>query len=312
MEKVTPSRGDLFPVAVATVASLALYYRQALLLLRKVGEVFGGVLDTGGPAVPLAGLLFVLMFMALRWGEFQRLLADRRRDTPLSALGVAMAVIPLPPLLLFGSALLGSYVYAAVALATAWVGVAVALRPSVFRFLWPYLLAYVAAIGSVSVLTTVAGDPLAVVVASLSSAMTWLFQLPVQWSSVYIHFVAAGNSPVSLYISQECSGIASISIFLLLMGLMHLDVRPSSRVSLAFALGGAVLFVVLNSLRVVAVIWGGSAGGTDFMWSLHGWVGYAFYIAGYSLLVLLYMRAKRQVRSGPPGRPPSRDSPIRV
>lgn len=302
--KSGPSRSSLTPIVVATGVSLVLYSQQALLLLLKVGEVFEGVFDTSVPAFPLAGMLFVLIFMSLRRREFTMLLAVRERNLPIAVTGIAMALLPMPTLLVFGRILSGSYVFAAVALALCWAGVAAAMRPSVFKFLLPYLLFYVFAVGSVSLLTISIGDPLAVVVAAISSAITHVLGLPVQWSSVYIEFVAAGGNPVNLYISQECSGIASIAIFLLVIGLMHLDVKPKLSTSLLFALGGAVLFILLNALRVVVVIWGGILGGSDLMWSLHGWVGYAFYILGYALLVVLYVRAKIKTSHGVSKHPP--------
>jgi exosortase/archaeosortase family protein len=285
---------DLYPLVVATAVSLLVYSQQALLLLTKVDEVFAGVFDTSVPAFPLAGMLFVLVFMFLRRGELAALLAERGRDGATTAAGVALAVAPLPVVLLAGGAVGGSYVFAAFALATCWVGVAAAVRPPVFRFLWPYLVAYMAAVGSVSALTAAYGDPLAAVVAAVSRGITALLGLQVRWSSVYMSFTAAGGTPVSLYISQECSGVASISIFLLLMGLMHLDVRPKVTKTLVVGAFGALLFVFLNAVRVVALVAGGIYGGTGLLWSLHGWIGYVLYVAGYAAILLLYMKGTPQ------------------
>lgn len=272
----------------ATAISLGLYSSQALLLLLKLGEVLGGVFDTSVPAFPLAGMLFVLIFIALRRKELERLMRSGERKNWITATGVVMTFLPLLALRASGSLLSGSYVFAAIALTTCWVGVMVALRPSVFRFFIPYLLFYVAAIGSVSLLTSTLGDPLAAVVASISEGVTTAAGLPVHWSSVYMTFVAAGGSQVSLYISQECSGIASVSIFLLLMGLMYLDLKPRAGTAVLTAALGFLLFVILNSLRVVTIIVGGIYGGTDLLWNLHGWVGYVYYIIGYAAILLFF------------------------
>ncbi|MDG6951777.1 MAG: exosortase/archaeosortase family protein, partial [Nitrososphaerota archaeon] len=181
------------------------------------------------------------------------------------------------------------YSYAAMALATGWVGVLLAVRPASLSFLWPYLLAFLLAVGTVGLLTTAFGDPLAVVVASISRVMTSALGLSVTWTSVYMSFTAAGGVPMSLYISQECSGMASMSIFLLLIVLMHLDVRPSLGVTAMFAVGGSVLFILLNSLRVVVLILGGIYYGEGVLWNLHGWLGYVLYVAGYMVILLLYI-----------------------
>ena len=304
MERRSTASGWLPQLAAATVVSLALYYPQALLLLLKLGEVFGGVFDTSVPAFPLAGMFFVVIFIALRRDEFLRRLEARGRDAAVASLGVALAALPLVPLLAAGQLFAGSYAYAAVALASCWVGVLAVVRPSTLGFLWPYLALFVAAVGSVSLLTAVAGDPLAIVVASVSGAMTWLFGLPVQWSSVFITFSPAGSGPIELFISQECSGIASVSIFLLLVGLMHLDMGATRRSTVVMAAGGTALFVFLNAARVVVLIAGGIYGGQDLLWSLHGWVGYEFYIMGNSFLLLVYTRTTGAVAR--PGQPSAR------
>jgi exosortase/archaeosortase family protein len=280
----------VFPMTIATAVSLALYYQQAFLLLLKVGEVVNGVFDTSVPAFPLAGMLFVVMFIGLRRDEFFRSLGQGGWDGFVAVPGAAMAVLPYIALMLSGSSLSTSYSFAAIALTTSWVGVMTLLRPATLRFLWPYLLAYLLAIGSVGMLTTVFGDPLATVVASVTRTITWLLRIPVSWTSVYISFSASGGSPVSLYISQECSGMASVAVFLLLIALMHLDIRPTLMTSVFFALGGSLLFILLNSLRVVILIVAGIYYSQALLWNLHGWVGYVFYILGYIVLLATYFR----------------------
>ena len=289
MNKPGPTLNKLYPLVVATAVSLTLYSQQALLLLLKVGEVFNGVFDTSVPAFPLAGMFFVVVFIALRKDEFVESLRPRAWDAGIGVLGIVMAVVPLVALLGAGGALDGSYSYAAMALATGWVGVLLAVRPASLSFLWPYLLAFLLAVGTVGLLTTAFGDPLAVVVASISRVMTSALGLSVTWTSVYMSFTAAGGVPMSLYISQECSGMASMSIFLLLIVLMHLDVRPSLGVTAMFAVGGSVLFILLNSLRVVVLILGGIYYGEGVLWNLHGWLGYVLYVAGYMVILLLYI-----------------------
>jgi exosortase/archaeosortase family protein len=108
--------------------------------------------------------------------------------------------------------------------------------------------------------------------------------------SASLTFVSSAGQPFSLCISQECSGIASISIFLLLMALMYMDIRPRGYVSVLFAAAGSLLFLFLNSLGVVFIVLGGIVGGACLMWSLHGWVGYVLYVAGCTGIVLVYTR----------------------
>lgn len=292
MSRAEAGLAKFLPLIVATALTPVIYVRQAQMLLLKVGEVLTGVFDTSVPAFPLAGMLFSLVFLAFRRREFEALLSDGRRDARVSVAGVAIALMPLLVTLLLGSAT-SSYAFAGVAVVTSWVGLVIALRPSLLRFLSPYLAIYLTAVGAVGILTTAFGDPLADVVAWISQGITTILQVPVQWSSVYLSFIAAGGNQVNLYISQECSGIASISIFLLVLALMHLDMKTSLRVSAAFAVGGSLLFLVLNSLRVVALVVAGVTAGEEAMWNLHGWLGYLLYIVGYLTLLIIYVRVRR-------------------
>ncbi|HEV2139153.1 MAG TPA: exosortase/archaeosortase family protein [Nitrososphaerales archaeon] len=286
-------------MVLASAFTLVVYGQEVLKLLLKADEVFSGVFDTSVPTYPLVGILFLLVFAAIRRQEFARQMADNGRRPIVSISGIFVALLPLAALLLSGWTLVDSYAFDGISLVACWVGAMVALRPSLVSFLFSYLVIYVAAVGSVDLLTTYLGDPLSGGVALISSFFTWVLRAPVEWSSTSLDFVAAGGQPVSLYISQECSGIASISIFLLLMGLMHLDIKPRPRVSIAFAFGGSSLFLVLNSIRVVMVIEGGIAGGVGLMWSLHGWVGYPLYVLGYAAIVLAYMKRGALVDGGP-------------
>jgi exosortase/archaeosortase family protein len=288
----------ILPLAAASAFSLLVYGQYAVRLGLKIDEVFNGVFDTSVPAYPIAGMLFVAAFAGIRWRELRVLLSDVSRNRAGSSLGVAMAVLPAFIGFAFASSLGSSYSFAGVAIATSWAGVVVALRPSSFRFLLQYLLVYVISVGSVGALTAALGDPLSGAVASVSSAITILLRIPVVWSSTSFSFVSPTGQPFSLYISQECSGMASISIFLLLIALMHLDLRPRAWVSLLFGAAGSLLFLILNSFRVVFIVLGGIVGGADLMWSLHGWVGYVLYLAGYTGIALLYTRtvAKQKLK----------------
>lgn len=311
MDSHRPTGSHLLPVAVATAVSLGLYWRQALLLLLKVGEVFGGVFDTSVPAFPLAGMLFVLMFIWLRRKEFSDSFAGARPGRRTGAVGAAMVFLPLLPLFLWGKELAGSYSFAAVALTTCWVGALAILKPRTLKFLWPYLVSYLLAIGSVGLLTGAFGDPLATVVADISRAITSALSLPVTWTSVNMSFPTAGGSAMTLYISQECSGVASMAVFVLLVAMMHLDFRPTMWVSVIIAAGGSALFLLLNSLRVVVLIIGGIYYGQDVLWNLHGWVGYVFYVAGYAALLLVFLRAARPGTEARLANPGQGDSPER-
>jgi exosortase/archaeosortase family protein len=284
----------LLSALASTAVTLALYWKLAALLLSKIGEVANGVFDTSVPAYPLAGMLFLCFFLLLRADELFKSIERADVELFLRTCGLVIALLPMFMLFASGLNLEYSYSFAGVALVMSWFGVVIALRPSLFRFFTPYLIAYVIAVGAVDMITVYLGDPLAIVVAYISRVITHIFNIPVVWSFTSFSFRAAGGVPVNLYISQECSGIASISIFILLIGLMHTDTKSAKKHTLIYAAVGAILFLFLNSARVVIVALGGIEGGLAMMWSLHGWVGYALYTAGYATIASLYIRGGKQ------------------
>lgn len=277
-------RATLGLPAVAATVSVVLYFPEAI-------RLFYWGFTSYEIALPLAGLLFVWIFVSLKRQEFAGLVNTRGWNPALAAVGTGMVAVPYLPLLLDPS--LGysySYAYAGVAICSCWVGIMVILEPHTLRFLWPYLAAYTVTVGSATVLATVAGDPLSYIVADVGSVMTSVSGLQVHWSSVFFSFTAAGGHPVNLYISEGCSGTVSVSMVFLLIGLMYLDKKGSPRATLALTAGGTLLFVFLNALRVYTIALGGIYGGAGLLSFFHQWAGYAFYAVGYSVIILLYTR----------------------
>lgn len=298
--KAGTKRGLLALPVIAAIASVALYSSQAT-------QLFYLGLTNYDAGLPLAGLAFIWVFIALRRHEFVSLLKVRKWSATSAAAGATLVVIPYLPVLL-GYPLAYTYAYSGVAIATCWVGVMVLLEPKTFRFVLPYLGAYGAAVGTATYLDSVAGDPLANVVAGISKAMTSLTGLQVQWSSVFFTFNAAGGKAVTFFISQECSGTVSVSLFLLLLGLMYLDSGGQPRTTIALAVGGTFLFIFLNALRVYTMIVGGIFVSLGLLDSLHQWVGYVYYAIGYSVIILLYTRQRRKGESTWTGHPVREDA----
>ncbi|MDA4126929.1 MAG: archaeosortase/exosortase family protein [Thaumarchaeota archaeon] len=277
-------------VVVATSATLLLYWVQAILLFSKAAQVVVGVFDTSVPAYPLVGMFFVGFFLYLRRSEMGKDSAPSKRSPSVRVLGLLVALLPLGFTITLQNPFLNSYAFAGVALVAGWFGLILFLRPTAFKLLTPYLLIYVVAVTSVDAVTITLGDPLSSIEASISAVGTFLVGLPVQWSSTSLQFTALNGQAVALYISEECSGAASISIFLLLVALAHLDLKTELRKTFIIASVGTVALLVVNAVRVVIVIGGGYFGGLDLLWSLHGWVGYALYIAFYALALVFQMR----------------------
>jgi exosortase/archaeosortase family protein len=287
-----------WPAVAATIATAVLYFGAVAELLSKAGEMLGGVFDTSVPFYPQVGLFFVFVFLLLRRRELYQRLGSQPSAIGLRAAGLLVAVAPAVALFaVTGGITTSNFVVSGVAVALGWFGFLAAIRPATMKFLLPYLIIYVVAVVSVNAVQTLIGDPLAGAVAAISSAGTYFAGLPVSWHATYFTFTTLGGVPMSLYISDACSGIASVSIFLLLLALMHVDLGAKVSTTLEVAVAGTLALVFLNALRVILVIWGGYVYGPDMLWNLHGWLGYAIYIGFFAAIAVIYTRM--QPASGP-------------
>jgi len=280
-------------IPIATALTLIVYWPEVVQLLGKVDQALNGIFDTSVPAYPMVGLFFFLFFVLMNWRKFiKRLEEDQERQPVLRGFAVVIGLLPLAyKLALPDQALASGNVFAAVALASAGAGFLVAMRPAVARFLAPYYAIFVAAVVSVNLVQEYVGGSLSDIEAVVVSGMTRLTGLPVSWSGTYLAFTSLAGIRISLLITEACSGLASTSIFLLLLGFMHFDLKPSATTTAKFAVAGFLSLVIINALRAYALIAGGFFYGPGMLWNLHGWVGYIFYIAFYFVVAAYYSRA---------------------
>ncbi len=92
-------------------------------------------------------------------------------------------------------------------------------------------------------------------------------------------FIDAGGNGLMVFTGS--AGLPAISVFLLLAGLVYLDVRPRRRIFLVSLGLGLLLTVVLNMLRILILIW----------IAIVDWASWDFYhsILGYIIFSIFYV-----------------------
>ena len=271
------------------------------LLNQSLGDTFGSVF----PAIPFAALLTLIF--ALRWNEFESVLAAERG--PRSRLGDR----------LIGAAALGGLVVleplsgqnvasAGVAVVLTFYAASLVVNPLTKRFMLPYAAIYAVGVGAPSVLQWAFGEPLAGVSSALSSRMVSLLGFPVSWQGTQFQFVSKTGEVLSGVVTPGCSSIISVTTFLGLLALMHLDLRKDARSTVTLAVVGIGVLTVLNSLRIMILLWVGYVDGSAAFWGAHNWVGYALFIGFYLAALPVYSRMGGQgaaypVKTGTPYTP---------
>jgi exosortase/archaeosortase family protein len=257
------------------------------LLNQSLGDTFGSVF----PAIPFAALLTLIF--ALRWKELDEVLAaegNLRSEMSTRAAGAAIlgALAALEPLS-------GQNVASAgVAVVLTFYSTSLVVNPLTKRFMLPYAAVYAAGVGAPTVLQWAFGEPLAGVSSVLSAKMVGLFGFPVIWQGTQFQFVSKTGEVLNGVVTPGCSSIISVTTFLGLLALMHLDLRKDARSTALLALAGIGVLTLLNSVRIMILLWVGYADGSAAFWGVHNWVGYALFLGFYLAVLPIYSRMGRR------------------
>jgi exosortase/archaeosortase family protein len=108
-----------------------------------------------------------------------------------------------------------------------------------------------------------------------------------------IQFSSRLGEGLSINITPYCSSISSISVFLLLVALMHIDLGKDWSSTTKIAVLGTVALVLLNSVRIAAIVWAGVIGGAGLLTSLHEIIGYVLFVGFYGAAAFAYLRIGR-------------------
>lgn len=253
------------------------------LLSQAVNDAFGTVL----PAIPFTALL-ALLFL-LRWGDLREVLSKEEglMSEPLTRLLGLGIVVSL--LLLRG--VTGQSVEASgVAVILAFYGTSLVLNPLTRRMTLSYAMIYSVGVTAPAILQWGFGEPLAQLSSAFSAGIVSLSGVPVVWQGTQFALSSRTGDLVTGIITPGCSSIISVTTFLGLLGLMHIDLRKDLSSTVKLAVAGVAALIFLNSTRIAILIWVGYVGGVDALWSVHNWVGYALFLGFYVAALLIYPR----------------------
>jgi exosortase/archaeosortase family protein len=262
------------------------------LVNESLGDAFGGLFV----AIPI-GALLVLVF-AMRWREFVGAMADEGgfvARLPVRAGGAAaiVALVVLQPFTNHNLAASG------IVVVITCYAVSLIVNPSTARFVLPYAAVYGAAVGAPAILLWAFGEPLAVLSSGLSAKLVGMTGFPVVWQGTQFQLLSKTGEVVSGVVTPGCSSISSVTMFLGLLALIHLDMKKSWSPTVKLAAAGILILTMLDSVRIVILLWVGYEYGPGAMWGLHDWIGYAMFLGFFLAALPVYFRM---------GRPASRPS----
>ncbi len=203
---------------------------------------------------------------------------------PTRVLGLWLVILPLA----FRQLSVGSLELSAVTLISVFYGSSLLINPLSLKIMLPYALLYSVGVTSPTILQTVFGEPLAGFSSALTAGMVSLSGIPVTWHGTQFEFVSRVGETVTATITPGCSSVLSVTTFVGLLGLMHIDLKKELRSTVKLALVGAAALTVLNSVRIGILIWAGYSSGEAALWGLHNWIGYALFLGFYVATLVIY------------------------
>lgn len=257
------------------------------LLNQSLGDAFGSVF----PAIPFAALLTLIF--ALRWKDLAEILSSEGGvrtllSTRLLGVTIISAVLVLEPITSL------TVETAGIAVVLTFYATSLVINPLTKRFLLPYACIYAAGVGAPSVLQWAVGEPLAVVSSTFSARLVGFLGFPIAWQGTQFQLLSKTGEVVSAMVTPGCSSIISVTTFLGLLALMHMDLKKDARSTVLLAVVGVGVLTFLNSLRIVLLMWVGYDYGSAAFWGIHNWIGYALFLGFYLAALPVYSRMGRQ------------------
>jgi exosortase/archaeosortase family protein len=249
------------------------------------------------PAVPFLALMILLT--GSRWREFYGVLAEEggmRSRLSTRGLGVLLALapaavyiaVPLP----WASDPYASMELAAVSLVMVLYGALIAINPRMSGIMLPFAALFALGLVAPLVMLDVFGGPLAELSAYIAQAMTSSMGIGAAWDGTSFVVVSRAGQSIQALVTPACSAAYSISIYLSLLGLAHLDYRGGARRTLGFAAAGVLCLPMLNSARIAINMYFGYLDGPDVFWALHDWLGYLLFLGFFVGALVAYSRTK--------------------
>ena len=122
--------------------------------------------------------------------------------------------------------------------------------------------------------------------------------MPVAWQGTQFQVFSRTGDVISGFVAPGCSSVISITTFVGLLALMHLDLKKDIRSTAAIAVAGVAALTLLNSFRILLLMWVGYTDGASAFWGVHNWIGYALFLGFYLAALPVYSRMGRSAAAG--------------
>lgn len=270
-------------ISSAAVVTVFAAPASLTLLSQEVNSNFGAVF----PAIPLVALLLVVM--TLRLGEFMEILAKEgglRSELPTRLLGLVVIVI-----ILIARPLTNQTVeFSGVAVILSVYATSLVINPLTRRIMLPYAAICAVGAGAPTLLQSAFGAPLATFTSDLSARLAAVAGFPVTWQGTQFQLLSKSGDVITGTVTSDCSGIVSVTAFLGLLALMHIDTKKNIRSTTEIAIAGVAILILVNALRIVLLLWVGYVDGATVFWSTHDWIGYVLFLGVYLSVLAVYSR----------------------
>lgn len=256
------------------------------LVNESVGDDFGSLFVS----IPIIALL--ILIFGLRRREFADALSEREAgsELPIRLVGASgiFVLVALEPLT--GQSLAGS----GLAVVSTFYSTSLAVSPSAWRFMLPYTIVYATAVGAPAILLWAFGEPLAALSSALSAKFVGVVGPAVAWQGTQFELLSKSGELVSGVVTPGCSSITSVTMFIGLLVLMHLDMKKDAESTVKLAVAGVLALTLLNSVRILILLWVGYEYGSGALWGVHDWLGYAMFLGFFLAVLPVYARMGRR------------------
>lgn len=108
-----------------------------------------------------------------------------------------------------------------------------------------------------------------------------------------IHFSGLSGD-ISIFIDSECSGSASMAVFIAIFALMMIDIKLPAKKAIPIFFFGVIGTTLQNILRLIILIISGYYYGKDALWTAHSYAGYIIFPIWFALFAFVYLRQVEQ------------------
>lgn len=113
---------------------------------------------------------------------------------------------------------------------------------------------------------------------------------PVGFQGQLIGIINSQGVQDLIFIDAQCSGSASMAIFITIFALMVIDIRPRGNYAFLLFFFGILGTSLQNIFRLVLLLAANYHFGSEVMWQVHAYAGYVLFPVWFSIFVYVYLK----------------------